>query len=142
MRLTALAALPVILSCLAAPGAMAQVRDSVFASYEDYARFVDEKIMTRDFIPMIQVLGGRDEYTAEQLAGLNAQLMSALPVDFTGVTVFRENDLGGGVRQEGRMYWTGEVYAFYYAVLHDRGDEVVVVNFTLNTSITEIMSRF
>lgn len=141
MRLTAFA-VPLILSCLAAPAAMAQVRDSVFASYEDYARFVDEKIMTRDFIPLIQVLGGRDEYTAEQLAGVNAQLLSALPMDFSNVTVFRETNLGGGVRQEGRMYWTGELYAFYYAILHDRGDEIVVVNFTLNTSVTEIMSRF
>lgn len=141
MRMSTLS-LPLILSCLAAPAAMAQVRDSVFASYDDYARFVDEKIMTRDFVPLVQVLGGRDEYTAEQLAGVNAQLLNAMPVDFTSVTVFRETDLGGGVRQEARMYWTGELYAFYYAILHDRGDEIVVVNFTLNTSVTEIMSRF
>lgn len=127
---------------VAGPAVHAQERDSVFVDYDAYADFVDSHIMTRDFIPLIQTLGGRDEYTIEQLQGIRNQLLGAWPNDFTGKSVFRQEDLGGGIRQEGRVYWTGEYYAYYYAVLHERDDELVVINFYLNTSITEIMARF
>ncbi len=126
---------------LAAP-ASAQQRDGVFASYAAYAAFVDQRIMSRDFIPLIKSLGGRDEYTEEQLIGVNAQLLTAFPVDFSNVSVFRRQDLGNGVSQEARLYWTGENYAFYYAILHQRGDELVVLNFKLNSSVEPIMKSF
>lgn len=134
------AALPVL---LAAPAPVqAQEADSIFADYAAYARFVDEHVMSRDFIPLIQVLGGRDEYTIEQMKGINGQLLGAWPRDFENVAVFNETDLGGGIRQEGRVYWTGHSYAYYYAILHAREGKVMVLNFYLNTSITEIMDRF
>ena len=96
---------PLLLAALISlPAAVsAQQRDSVFASYEAYAAFVDRHIMQRDFIPLIQVLGGRDEYTPEQLRGVNTQLLHAFPRDFTDVAVFRETDLGNGFRQEARL---------------------------------------
>ncbi len=124
------------------PAAQAQDRDSVFADYAAYAAFVDRHVMDRDFVPMIQRLGGRDEYTIEQMNGINGQLLNAWPRDFEKVTVFNETDLGGGVRQEGRMYWTGQSYAYYYAILHEQDAQVTVLNFYLHTSITEIMNRF
>ncbi|MFV2002333.1 MAG: hypothetical protein ACC619_05075 [Paracoccaceae bacterium] len=122
--------------------AFAQERDSVFSSYQAYGEYVDELIMKRDFIPLIQTLGGRDEYTKEQLAGVNVQLMAAFPVKFKNRSVFREVDLGAGMRQEARVYWTGESYAFFYALLHQRANDIVVVNFNLNSSSAAVMSMF
>ncbi|WGW02887.1 hypothetical protein [Tropicibacter oceani] len=132
--------LPLLLILAGAVGA--QTRDSVFDSYDAYEAYVDEKIMSRDFIPLVKTLGGRDEYTEAQLSQVNTQLMAAFPVDFENVTRFRQTDLGGGVRQEGRLYWNGESYAFYYAILHERGDQIVVLNFNLNSSISTIMAQF
>lgn len=120
----------------------AQAQDSVFDDYATYAAFVDEKIMQRDFIPLIQRLGGRDEYTTEQLTATQANLKTALPFDFENMTVFKEVDLGGGVRQEARMYWTGTSYAFYYAMLHERAGDLAVITFLLNTSSKAILERF
>jgi len=121
---------------------MAQQRDSVFANYQAYSDFVDKKVMQRDFIPLIQVLGGRDEYTKEQLANVNERMLSAFPLDFENTSVFNQKDLGGGMLQEGRVYWTGEQYAYFYAMLHIRDNDVVVINFNLNSSIDTIMAKF
>ena len=132
----------IVILFLLPTASLAQVRDSVFTNYEDYNTYVDEKIMARDFIPLIQTLGGRDEYTTEQLNSVNNQMRSLFLVDFENVARFREEDLGGGMRQEGRVYWTGEQYVFFYAMLHQREGELVVINFNLNSSISAIMEDF
>jgi hypothetical protein len=117
--------------------------DSVFADYGQYAAYVDKMVTTRQFVPFIKKMGGADEYTEEELAKIEAQFLRLFPADFTARTVFRQEDLGGGMRQEGRMFWNaGTGYAFYYAVLHERADALVVLNFALNTKIEPIMSRF
>ncbi len=125
---------------LAVPPAQAQ--DSVFSDYDDYATFVDTHVMGRDFVPLILRLGGRDEYTDQELAENDKTLRNVWPLDFTHVTTFRREDLGGGVSQEGRMYWNGTSYAFFYALLHERSDGFVVISFHLNTSSKKVMERF
>jgi hypothetical protein len=121
---------------------LAQDRDSVFSDYASYARFVDQMIMTRNFEPLVLQLGGRDEYTPEQLASTNHQLLRAFPYDFKNAAVFRQTDLGGGMIQEGRVYWIGDSYAYYYAILHQRTDSIIVLSFNLNSSIGTIMDKF
>ncbi|MFK7755166.1 MAG: hypothetical protein AB8B51_21790 [Sedimentitalea sp.] len=124
-------------------GASAQVRDSVFTDYAEYDAFVDKSIMTRDFVALVLQLGGRDEYTPEQLAATKDQLGRAFPVDFTDATVFRRIDLGGGFSQEARAYWTANGrYAFYFAFLHQRDDGLIVMNFNLNSNPQAIMDNF
>jgi len=123
-------------------GAMAQQRDSVFANYAEYDAFLDENIMDRAFISLIQHLGGRDEYTQEQLTGLHQRFTEIFPVDFRHKTVFRREDLGGGMAQEARAYWIGDSYIYFYALIHDRGDEFVVINFHLNSSVSKVMAKF
>jgi hypothetical protein len=116
--------------------------DSIFPNYEAYDAYVDQKIKSRDFTPLILRLGGRDEMTKEQLAGTTNQLLQVWPADFQHGIVFRSEDLGNGISQEGRMYWTGLQYAYYYAILHQRENDFVVLSFRLNTSIDKIMGRF
>lgn len=125
----------------AVPNADAQT-DSIFPDYETYAAFVDKHIMLRDFVPLIIQLGGRDEYTPEQLTANNENLRRVWSKDFDNATVFKREDLGGGISQEGRMYWTETGYAFFYALLHQRDDSLVVINFHLNSSSKKIMERF
>jgi len=122
--------------------ALSQQRDSVFSNYQAYSDFVDTMVKKRDFIPLIQVLGGRDEYTTEQLNSVNERMLAVFPLDFENASVFNKRDLGGGVIQEGRIYWTGEQYAYFYAILHIRENDVVVINFNLNSSIDTIMAKF
>lgn len=124
--------------------AQAQVaeRDSVFASPDAFRDYVGSHMMDRDFIPMIQRLGGRDEYTKEQLGQVNTQLLTAFPRDFENKAVVRVTEMDGGFRQEAYAYWTGLSYAWFYALLHDRGSDVVVIQFTVNTDASVVLDKF
>jgi len=132
----------IVFTCLAALPLHAQEKDSVFGDYAAYSAYVDRHIMTRKFSDLILRLGGRDEYTKEEIAGLQRQLEGVWPGDFLQSTVFNRRDLGGGVSQEARMYWTRSSYGYFYALLHQRENDLVVINFALNSDSTPIMNRF
>ena len=66
-----------ILIFLLPVSAMAQQRDSIFSSYDSYQTFVDGRVANRDFISLIQTLGGRDEYTKEQLNGIQYRTLNS-----------------------------------------------------------------
>ena len=119
-----------------------EAQDSVFADYAAYSRFVDEMITTRQWVPFVQRMGGRDEYTPEQLAGVDSRFDAIFGADFTGRSLFNEHDLGGGIRREGRVYWGPDGYVYFYAIMHDRPGALVVLNFALNTTLEKIMAKF
>jgi len=125
-----------------ATSASAQNQDGVFRDYAAYSEFVDQKVMQRDFSALILGLGGRDEFTDEQLASTEQKMLNVWRRNFDEMTFFRQEDLGGGISQEGRMYWTGKSYAFYYAMLHQREDALVVISFLINSISKPIMDRF
>ncbi|SLN12977.1 hypothetical protein [Roseisalinus antarcticus] len=135
-------ALIVLASVLLPLSGQAQVRDSVFADYASYETFVNTHVMARDFMPLVQDLGGRDEYTEADLAGITRSLRMAFPRDFENAALFKLVPLENGFFQEARAYWTGEQYGWYYAMLHDTGAELVVINFTLNTDVAVILAKF
>jgi hypothetical protein len=123
--------------------ANAQQKDSYFKDYQEYERFVDSRVMNRDFIELIQVLGGRDEYTIEQLEGINQRFLNLFPDDFTDRAVIRKTDLGEGFSQEMRVYWGEESgYNFFYAMLHTRPDGLAVLTFTLNSDVSAVLAEF
>lgn len=122
---------------------LAQQRDSHFDNYASYDAFLNDHMMRRDFVPVIQTLGGRDEYTPEQLAGINSRFLSIYPADFTDAAVIRQTDLGGGFRQEARVYWSDTAgYVYFFAMLHDRADALVVLTFTINSDVSAVMQEF
>ena len=126
---------------LAAP-AVAQNRDSLFDSYQAYDDYVDKMLTTRQWVAFVQHMGGRDEYSPEELSKIEQQFNTLFPTNFTARTIFREEDLGGDIRRESRAYWGGGRYLFFYAILHQRSDDLVVLNFTLNTKIEAIMKKY
>lgn len=120
----------------------AQERDSVFGDYQGYETFVDDKIMHRDFVELVKALGGRDEYSTRQLDGIQQQFTDIFPIDFRHKTVFKKIDLGGGMTQEARAYWIGERYIYFYALLHQREQDLVVINFTVNSLVGKVLAKF
>jgi hypothetical protein len=122
--------------------AMAQENDSQFADYRAYDAYVDKMITTRQWVEFVIHMGGRDEYTAEDLSKIEAQFNQIYPRNFTARTIFREQDLGGNIRREARAYWGGGRYLFFYAILHQRDDFLVVLNFSINTKVEAVMNKF
>lgn len=139
MRIVAL-----ILFLLTPLGAQAQVQDSVFENPQTYENFVNSTVYKRDFKELIRVLGGRDEYTEEQLAGLSERFLNIYPMDFTNHAVINVQDMGGGFRQEMRVFWTKDQlnYLYYYALLHRRSDQLVVIKFNMNSNADPILDQF
>ena len=125
-----------------AGSATAQQGDGVFRDYDSYSAFVDDSMMQREFSALIVGLGGNDEFSAEQLDAARLNMEKGWPTNFEDAAVFREEDLGGGLRQEGRIFWNGTYYAYYYALLHQRADDLQVLSFLINSSIKPIMERF
>ncbi|WP_164658972.1 hypothetical protein [Tropicibacter sp. Alg240-R139] len=121
----------------------AWAQDSRFDSHDAYVRFIDNKIMSRDFIPLITQMGGRDEYTPEQMNSANARLLNAMPFDFEETALIKKVDLGNGFSQEMRAYWNNRTsYVFFYAFLHQNTDELIVLKFSLNTNSEKIFDKF
>lgn len=121
---------------------LATAEDSIFSDYQAYEVFVNEHVMARDFQTLILQLGGRDELTKEELTALNRQMQSVMPRNFTQVAVIKSVDLGSGFSQEARVFWTGLSYVFFYAFLHQRETDIVVLKFNLNTSSAKIFDKF
>lgn len=123
--------------------AFAQQRDFIFDNYAAYQNFVDTKVASKDFGTMIATLGGRREYTEDQLVNLDRQFKNIYKNEFVGGAVTKSIDLGNGFRQEMRVYWdSGLGYLYYYAMLHDRGNVLVVLHFSMNTDVEKVLSKF
>jgi len=134
-------ALALLIASIAASPVAAQQQDSVFASYAELREFVDTRMMARDFVPVIQTLGGRDEYTTEQLAGINAQFLGIYKSDLENKAMVMREAGENGFRQEVISYWTGVNYLWLYMFLHETGDGVVVVTFAMNSNAEAIISK-
>ena len=81
-------------------------------------------LTTRDWVAFVKHMGGRDEYSEEELAKIEADFNALYPRPFTSVTRFRVTDLGGGIKQEARAYWGGGRYLFFYAIMHERDNDL------------------
>lgn len=140
-RLTA--ALTFSLAALALP-ALAADAPGHFKNNAAYEQFVDKQIMTRNFADAVHMLGGGDEYSAAELTDIASQLSDIYPQDFTHSAVLREVQLGQGFRQEVRAYWTEPTgkYLYFYALLHQRDDGLVVLSFSADTEADVIMEKF
>lgn len=141
LRLTLLITL--ILPAILPETLRAQEQDSQFANYKAYAAFVDRHVSSRDFVPLVLRLGGRDEYTKEELAQANTRLLTAMPYDFDHAAVLKRVPLENGFFQEARVYWNDRLgYTYFYALLHQQPTRIVVLRFSLNTSSDAILELF
>ncbi|WP_170390122.1 hypothetical protein [Ruegeria arenilitoris] len=117
--------------------------DEVFATYADYEAFVDTKIKNREFSNVISRLGGADEYTPQQMQVLQGQLRDLVPYYLTNADVAKRVELENGFAQEMRIYWNdNNSYLYYYALLHQRDDGVIVLQFSINTRAEPILGMF
>ncbi|SDW41091.1 hypothetical protein SAMN05444358_101748 [Ruegeria halocynthiae] len=114
-----------------------------FSSYEEYQNFLDKKMKNREFSTVIRDLGGADEYTEHQLDRAQAQLRDVVPFYLTDTGIIKRVELENGFSQELRGYWNDKnSYIYFYALLHERDYDFVVVQFYINTSPEELFTRF
>ncbi|WP_299922224.1 hypothetical protein [uncultured Pelagimonas sp.] len=129
------------LLCLAS-AVSAQENEPIFDTYESMRAEMDRLMVTRDIQTLMLSFGGGDEMTPQQLNQLDVQVEQLYPVDFQNVAVVRKGNLQGGFHQELLAYWTGTFYIYAYVLYHDRGSDVVSVNFRFNSDFSALNSLF
>lgn len=75
---------------------LAQQQDSFIDSPEALYEFVDENTKSRNFPELISVLGGRDEYTVEELTALDKQFRAIYPRNFDNRALVKSRKLMSG----------------------------------------------
>ena len=92
---------------------------------------------------MLAGLGAGGELSDDELAALQNRVDEAFPEDLTNVTVSRKVDLGGGLHQELRVYWSDDAhYLFIYALYHVRADDMIILQFEFDNDPETVMAAF
>lgn len=133
------ALIPALIACLATP-TLAQ--EPIFENYDAMRYEMDRLMQDRNIQELMVRFGGADEMTREQLDRLDAQVEQLYPYDFDNVAVIRRGSLENQFQQELLAYWTGIAYVYAYVLYHDRGDELVAINFRFNSDFVTLNSLF
>jgi len=97
----------------------------------------------REFSNVLKDMGGADEYTEQQLDRIQSQMRDLVPYYLSNVDIIKRAELQNGFSQELRAYWNDKnSYVYYYALLHQREDKLVVILFYFNTSPEELLAKF
>ena len=116
---------------------------SEFSSYEEYETLLNMKMKNREFSNVLRDMGGDDEYTEQQLARIQSQMLGAVPYYLTNVDIIKRVELQNGFSQELRAYWNDRnSYIYFYALLHERDDDLLVILFAFNTNPKELLAKF
>ena len=135
--------MPRILSIVVAIFLAMPVLAQEFSSYEEYQSYLDKKMKNREFSTVIKDFGGADEYTEQELTRIQTQLRDIVPFYLTDARMLKQVELENGFSQELRAYWNDKnSYIYFYALLHERDDDLLVIQFYLNTNPEELLTRF
>ena len=125
-----------------AQAAVSEQVDSIFDTPEALTEFLDENTFNRDFATLIATLGGRDEYTPEELASINEQFRAIYSSDFDARASVKSRKLEAGFKEEIVAYWYGLNYLWMYLMTHEVDDKTVVISFYINSSRQAIFDKY
>ncbi|RYH12050.1 hypothetical protein [Tropicimonas sp. IMCC6043] len=144
----ALLILPLVALFLATAPVQAQDRPPqeapaaiIFDSYDAFISFIDERMMKRQFGGLMQKMTGGN-LTLAQVQQLTEQARKGFTVDFENVAVMQSEDLENGFRKEIRAYWTGDRYAYVFVLMHDRGEDLAILNVGIHVAPAPSLALF
>lgn len=120
----------------------ARAESGVYTDYAALRETLDTLMTERSVGALLEAFGGADEYTAEQLASLEAQMKNVYAEDFQNKATVRVVELENGFRQEMIAYWTGINYVYVYLFLHQRESDLLAVHMSFNSDVNTIMEKF
>lgn len=131
-----------VLALMLAPFAASAQTEPVFKSYDEMRSVLDELMMTRQAARVMERFGGADEMNAQERADLEARMRDLFPLDFRHKSVVRVDPMENGWSQEMYAYWTGLSYVWVSVLLHQRENELVVINIKFNTDFFKLIGSF
>lgn len=114
----------------------------VFSSYDEMRSILDELMMSRQVGRVMERFGGADEMGPEERANLETRMRELFPLDFRHKSVVRVDPMESGWSQEMYAYWTGLSYVWVSVLLHQKENELVVINIKFNTDFFELIGSF
>jgi len=133
----------IVIAMLGFAPAQAQTDEQpIFKSYEEMRNTLDTLMMAREMEQVMRKFGASDEMTDEELKSLEARVRTIFPGDFRHVDLLKRDDMGNGWAQELYAYWGGLSYIYVAILMHDRGSEIVSINFKFNTDFDKIVENF
>lgn len=112
-----------------------------FPDYEAFTAFLDKKVMQRQFGALMQKMSGGTMSLA-QVQQVTEQMRKGFAADFEQVAVMREEALENGFRQEIRTYWAGNLYLYVFVLLHQREEDIAVLNLGIHLAPAQALAMF
>lgn len=130
-----------LLWCLATQGWAQNVVPGVFASYDELSTTMDKHMMRADIASTLRRFGGGANTEGEVL-DVQRRFSELFPNGFTHRTMVRKDVYMNGFWRELRVYWGGTRYLWVSILVHDRGDDVVAIEFSTNTDYDTVAGQF
>ncbi len=122
-------------------GASAQTRAGVFTDYTELRTALDSALTKADITSALRRFDAG--VTSEgQTIDVQRQFDKLFPDGLPNTALVRRETYGGGISRELLVYWNGTKYLWASVLIHDRGKEVVAIEFSVNTDYDTIAGEF
>jgi len=129
------------LSLVCAAPAIAQDVPGTFPSLDAYDDVVSAGLVGGDFMALIGALADLAPLTEQNRINLANEMAATWAGDYTNTALVLREEMENGFTKEVRAFWTDtDNYGYYFGLLHNRGDEVRVLQFGFNATLAEVLS--
>lgn len=129
------------LLAMTAPLAAQDFIPGVFPSYAEMSRTMDEAMKAADITRALMRFDG-GVTSAGQALDVQRQFRKLFPNGLPHTAMLRKDMYLNGFWRELRVYWHGTTYLYVSILVHDRGNEVVAIEFSTNTDYDTIAGQF
>ena len=122
-------------------GANAQVKAGLFANYNELRNALDSALTRADITTTLRRFDAG--VTSEgQTIDVQRKFNQLFPAGLPNTSLVRRDTFGGGISRELIVYWNDTKYLWASVLIHDRGNEVVAIEFTVNTDYDTVAGQF
>ena len=134
--------LALVLALVWTPIELAAQEQPIFKDYDEMRSTLDELMMARQIEKMMLRFGGPSDMSKEDLKDFELRIRDRFPRDFDNVDVVRVQTLENGWSQEMYAYYSGLGYIFVAVLLHQRADQLIVLNIRFDVNFHEVKEYF
>jgi len=119
----------------------AQVKAGIFTDYTELRSALDDALTKADITTALRRFDSG--VTSEgQTIDVQRKFDELFPNGLPNKALVRRDEYGGGISRELLVYWIGTKYLWASVLIHDRGSNVVSIEFSVNTDYDKIAGQF
>ncbi|WP_434287396.1 hypothetical protein [Celeribacter sp. SCSIO 80788] len=114
----------------------------IFESTAEVDKIIVDLTSTLKIDQLLVTVSGDQSVTAQNRAIVQQQLSALFPRKIKNHAVLIERESGEGFREKIDVFWADKQYLFTQTITHERDDGVIVMEFIVNTSLSQIKPYF